>query len=167
MSDNTIEVLGQKLSYPTTWQGTAAVLIVCVCMAFLAYTLTPSQIDSYANLLEGKTEQKINDELLNTNNQLNTQIEELQSQVLQLSEHAQIEKKEKQKIAKNLETLRHNREQSYTKLAELQEEQSAQLATIDKSKLNRSQIKYYDKRQKVFLKHLDKIKIQKGTLTLK
>ncbi len=79
-SDNSIEILGQKFSYPDTWQGTAAILCVCICVAFLAYTLTPAQIDALAGVTRAddkKVEAKlteINKKLLEENNYLKEQI---------------------------------------------------------------------------------------------
>jgi len=37
MSDGTIELFGQKLSYPATWQGTTAVFIVCTAITIIAF----------------------------------------------------------------------------------------------------------------------------------
>ncbi len=38
MDNNTIEILGQKFSYPTTWQGAFSVLVIFSCIAYLGST---------------------------------------------------------------------------------------------------------------------------------
>jgi len=46
MSENSMEILGQKFSYPSTWHGAFSVLIICVSATTLAITLSPEQIES-------------------------------------------------------------------------------------------------------------------------
>lgn len=62
--DCNIEILGQKLSYPSTWHGTAAILIVCICIVAVAFVFkewaTPENLDATRGLLY-KTSKKQED----------------------------------------------------------------------------------------------------------
>jgi len=128
MSDNTIEILGQKFSYPTTWQGTSSVLIICLCVSFLGYTLDAKQIDSYSNLLNGTTERAFN-ESLETIAKLNSDIEGMQSTINQLTEKANLADEEKQEVYSKLEAERQSREKALVNLNNLQSARVSELNT--------------------------------------
>lgn len=79
MSDGTIEVLGQKLSYPTNWQGVAAVTVVCVAFTVIAYIAkgwaTPEVLQGLSGLASTTKEQEsINKNLLSNIEQLSAKI---------------------------------------------------------------------------------------------
>lgn len=119
MMDNTIEIMGQKFSYPSTWQGATSVFVVCSCIAFLAWTLEASEIDSYQGLFNGASEQAYN-ESLSTISELNAQIEGMQLTINDLSEKANLVEEEKEAVLARLETERQSRERALVSLSHLQ-----------------------------------------------
>jgi len=44
MSEHSIDILGQKFSYPSTWQGVVAVLVICCAVVALAYIFDGERI---------------------------------------------------------------------------------------------------------------------------
>jgi len=62
MSDGSIEILGQKLAYPTTWYATVAVMIVCVALVIIAYLAkgwaTPEILDGIKGITNFSAEQE-------------------------------------------------------------------------------------------------------------
>lgn len=78
-----IEILGQKLSYPTTWQGAAAVLILCIALTAIAYIAkgwaTPEVISGLAGLnTTTKQQEGINNSLLDNINKLSVKVASLE-----------------------------------------------------------------------------------------
>ncbi len=132
MSDNSIEILGQKIGYPTTWQGTFSVLIICGCISFLGYTLDPSDIDSYSALFSGTSEQAYN-ESLTTISKLNSDIEEMQITINELTEKANLAEAEKLAVFNKLEEDRKSREEALVTLNNLQNARVAELNQVQRS----------------------------------
>jgi len=93
-----IEVLGQKFSYPKTWQGTASVFFICITLAFFAWTLEPEQINSYKGIFASEADKQVEDRLVTLNKKLNTQVISLQEQVIDLSHKANLNKEDKEKL---------------------------------------------------------------------
>ena len=44
MDNHSIEILGQKLSYPSSWHGVVSVFFVCSCLVLLAYVIDENRI---------------------------------------------------------------------------------------------------------------------------
>tara|TARA_B110000503_G_scaffold31602_1_gene51099 strand:- start:1249 stop:1494 length:246 start_codon:yes stop_codon:yes gene_type:complete len=70
MSENSIEILGQKFSYPSTWQGAFSVLIICVSVTTLAITLLPEQIESLGIALGTELDKQFESDLVGINEKL-------------------------------------------------------------------------------------------------
>lgn len=86
MSDGSIEILGQKLAYPTSWHGTAAVLAVCVSLVVVASFAkdwaTPEVLDKLKGIASYSEEQdKTTKELVEAVAKLTLQLNELESRV--------------------------------------------------------------------------------------
>ena len=84
MPDNTIEIFGQKLSYPTTWHGASAVLVVCIAITVIAVIAkgwaTPEVIRGLNGLNETSKEQEsINVSLVNNIEALSAKLENLEA----------------------------------------------------------------------------------------
>lgn len=105
MQGNSIEFLGQKVSYPTTWHGTVAVLIVCVCVAFLGYSLDKERIDSWSGVVNNNAEKAYNDALL-TINKKDQQIQVLTNKITELTLQANLDKNQKIALNQDLESSR-------------------------------------------------------------
>lgn len=128
MSEHSIELLGQKFSYPTTWQGTLSVMAVSAAIAFLGYTLDADQIRSYQGLFAGKTEQAYQ-ESLDTVATLNQQIESMQGTILELSAKASLNGEEKKQVYQVLESDRLTRENKLNALSVSQQARTDALLT--------------------------------------
>ncbi len=77
-----IEIFGQKFSYPTTWQGTAAVVFVCIALTAIAYIArgwaTPEILNGLAGLnTTTKQQEGINNSLLDEINKLSEKVDSL------------------------------------------------------------------------------------------
>jgi hypothetical protein len=86
MSEGSIEILGQKLAYPTSRHGTAAVLAVCVSLVFIASFAkdwaTPEVLDKLKGIASYSEEQdKTTKELVETVAKLTLQLNELEGKV--------------------------------------------------------------------------------------
>jgi len=69
MSQEINEIMGQKLAYPSTWQGAATVFSICVAFVLIAYIFkawaTPDNINALKGLYAGTAVQdKLNEELV-------------------------------------------------------------------------------------------------------
>ncbi|QLE97464.1 hypothetical protein [Neptunomonas phycophila] len=53
MSEHSIEILGQKLSYPSNWHGVAAVFIVCSSIVAISYFLDEKRIGAIGKAVAG------------------------------------------------------------------------------------------------------------------
>jgi len=87
MTTNNIEILGQKLSYPETWHGMIAVLLVCLTLfGITSITLgwaTPEILQGLKGLTEtSMVQQKVNEDLLVNIRLLSTRIQELEHQII-------------------------------------------------------------------------------------
>jgi hypothetical protein len=86
MADGSIEILGQKLAYPTSWHGTATVLTVCVSLVIVAFIAkgwaTPEVIDKLKGIANYSEEQdKTTKDLVETVSRLTLQLGELEDKV--------------------------------------------------------------------------------------
>ncbi len=139
MPDNTIELMGQKLSYPTTWQGAFTVTMICFCITFLGYTLDANQIKSYSGLFSCSSEEAYN-ESLSTIAKLNSNIGGMQLTINALTQKANLAENEKTEMFSKLETDRKSRELAIEALSNLQAARVAELAkTQDKLPLQQQQ----------------------------
>lgn len=103
MSEYSIEILGQKFSYPSTWQGTFSVLIVCVSIASISITLSPEQIKSFGVALGTEYDQQFEKELVGINEKLNSEISSLKEDLLRLARTEIITEPEKIEIVSKVE----------------------------------------------------------------
>ncbi|MDR2208546.1 MAG: hypothetical protein LBE22_06210 [Azoarcus sp.] len=90
MSNGTIEILGQRFSYPTSWHGTAAVLAVCVSLVVVVFVVkdwaTPEVLDKLRGIADYSEEQdETTKDLVETVAKLTAQINELEGRVPQES----------------------------------------------------------------------------------
>ncbi|WP_017445694.1 hypothetical protein [Gayadomonas joobiniege] len=148
MADNSIEVLGQKFCYPTTWQGTLSVFIVCVCIGFLGYVLDADKINSYSSLFNGKTEEAYN-ESIETIAKLNQQIEEMQGTINNLTKKSNLATEEKVEIYTNLENKRKTREDALLNLKQVQADRIQELNKIESAIPPQQQSMFYLQQQKI------------------
>ena len=84
MSENNIEILGQKLSYPTTWHGTTAVLFLCIALVIIALLFkgwaTPDTINAVKGLYaDASVQDEVNQQLLKKIKLLTERINTLES----------------------------------------------------------------------------------------
>ena len=115
MSETSIEILGQKLSYPATWQGTTAIGLVCVCVAFLGYTLDAEELDSYSNLFNTTT-QDAYDTSVDTTAILNEQVISLQAKIQELSDSSNLSDDAKTVLNQELDVIAATQEQALASL---------------------------------------------------
>lgn len=88
-----IEIFGQKFSYPTTWQGTTAVIFVCVALIAIAYIArglaTPEVLNGLAGLnTTTKQQEGINNSLLDNINKLSVNVASLELKLIKATEKA-------------------------------------------------------------------------------
>lgn|GEM_PF-6095438 len=86
MADGTIEILGQKLAYPTSWHGTAAVFVVCISLIGISFIAkgwaTPEILDKLRGVANYSEEQdKTIKELVETSAKLTAQLSELEGRL--------------------------------------------------------------------------------------
>lgn len=84
MADGTIEILGQKLSYPTSWHGTAAVAIVCGALVAILFIVkgwaTPETLDKLKDVVNySQVQGATTENLVNTVAKLNERISAIES----------------------------------------------------------------------------------------
>jgi len=104
MSEHSIEFLGQKFSYPTTWQGAFSILVVSASISFLAYALSPEQIKSYGGLISSETAKIFEGDLVQINKKLSDDVSFLKAEVLRLTEAADIPEPKKEEIVSKVKT---------------------------------------------------------------
>ncbi|HCM1282890.1 TPA: hypothetical protein N2899_002258 [Vibrio parahaemolyticus] len=63
---SSIEILGQKFSYPTTWKGVCSIAVVGATICYIAYQMTPERIRALSELLKEK--KILESSLVNANN---------------------------------------------------------------------------------------------------
>lgn len=122
MPEHHIEILGQKFSYPSTWQGAFSILIVCTCIGFLGYTLDSDEITSYSKLFSKEKSEGAYNESLATIAELNSQIGGMQKTIHNLTSKANLAEKEKTKVYAKLEKERQIRKKALLSLSQHQED---------------------------------------------
>lgn len=90
MSNDTIEILGQKLSYPTTWYGTVSVFAVCLTIAAIFFMAkgwaTPENMNELKGIINYSENQKdVADTLVRSVDDINNKITDLESKLIKLS----------------------------------------------------------------------------------
>lgn len=168
MEDQRIEILGQKLAYPTTVYGTTAVLFLCIALVIIAKIAadwaSPEALAEARALLADETAKS--SEIASVNAELLSQISTLQTKLLQQSSTSRstssAEKPED--IEQHLEQLRVRREQAYTKLLENQKARAKTATTISAQPNAQSDIRIYtgqqQQQQQQFEKQLEQIQQQ-------
>jgi len=130
MSEHSIEVLGQKFSYPSTWHGTVSILIVCASISFIAYALEPEQINSYGGWFGSESDKKIEEGLVDLNKKQSEQIVTLKAEVSRLTTIANLAEDDKNKITTKLEAADKEINDAYNNLIGKQTERKDKLNTI-------------------------------------
>ena len=100
--ENSIEILGQKFSYPSTWQGTASILIVGATICFIAWTLEPQQINAYVNGIS-PSNKETESKLVAVNKSLTDEVVNLRKQVLDLAEKSSLDDVSKKDLLSKVE----------------------------------------------------------------
>lgn len=130
MPEHSIELLGQKFSYPSTWQGAFSVLVVCAAISFIASTLEPDQIDSYRSLFDTQSSKQVEDSLVNLNEKLNDQIISLKTDVLRLTEAANLANSEKEEIVSKVHSADREIKEAYSGLIQNQTDRKNRIDEI-------------------------------------
>lgn len=130
MAENSIEILGQKISYPSTWQGTTAVFSVCLCIGFLGWTLEGDQINAFGKVFNGHSEQAYNQSLQTIEKQ-NKMISSMQVTIDKLTSKAKISQEEKNKITERLKANIKDIESSLQSLSQIQQNKKSEFKTKD------------------------------------
>lgn len=128
MSEHSIEFLGQKFSYPTTWQGAFSVLVVCGCITVAAVMLSPEQIESLGVAFGNDSSEQLESELFAINEKLSSENASLKDDLLKLSEAANISEREKRKIVSKVETSEKELTAAYSNVIDMQSERKAMIS---------------------------------------
>ncbi|MFC1824386.1 hypothetical protein ACFL9T_16885 [Thermodesulfobacteriota bacterium] len=151
MPEHSIEFLGQKFSYPTTWQGSFSVLIVCISISFIAFTLSPEQIKSYSAWFGSESDKKFEGDLVSINQKLSDDVSSLKAEVLRLTKAADIPEPKKKEIVKKIEASDKKLNDAFAAIIEKQIErkdsisaaiprsgqQQQRILTIEKARLDK------------------------------
>ena len=113
MSDQ-IEILGQKLAYPNTWQGASAVFFFCLSLTLISWFafkwLTPEAVQALNAIVVGQNAEK--QQLVLANQKLLQQVEYLQKQVDEFTKGSQtVDVIDKKAITESLKQFRKEREE--------------------------------------------------------
>lgn len=160
MTNYSIEFLGQKFSYPTTWQGAFSVLVVCASLSFLVYKLSPEQIDSIGTLLGRTSDQQFENNLVEVNQKLKAHNKELQAQVTKLSQMADISAQEKKKITSTLAVNDKQVKEAYRMLIQEQTARKAAIAALQSSNPKHQQ--FLNLEQAKLSERISKLKLQQS-----
>jgi hypothetical protein len=77
MGEYSIEILGQKFSYPTTWQGTASILVVCLALVAIAFIFDGERIKAIGDVIDSASKATIDDALQKANTTITNQANEI------------------------------------------------------------------------------------------
>lgn len=130
MSDNDLEILGQKFSYPSTWQGSVTVLGICFCISFLAVTLDDTTIESYAQLVHGVASHEAYEQSLQTIDELVAENEKMRSLVIKLGNASNLNATQIDEINEDLGEGITSITQSLSYLDEHQKQQSLNFSKL-------------------------------------
>ncbi len=169
MEDQRIEILGQKLAYPTTVYGTTAVLFLCIALVIIAKIAadwaSPEALAEARALLADETAKS--SEISSVNAELLSQIATLQTKLLQQSSTSSVSSnaaEAPEDIEQHLERLRVRREQAYTTLLENQKARAKTASTISAQSGAQPDIRIYtgqqQQQQQQFEKQLEQIQQQ-------
>ncbi|MEQ3763103.1 MAG: hypothetical protein ABNH15_08590 [Alcanivorax sp.] len=128
MPEHSIELLGQKFSYPTTWQGSFSVLVVCGCITVATVMLSPEQIDSLGAAFGRESSERLESELFSINEKLSSENATLKNDLLKLTDTANIPEREKRKIVSQVETSEKELTAAYANVIEMQSERKTMLS---------------------------------------
>ena len=145
-----IEVLGQKLSYPTTVYGCVAVLFFCIALVSVAKIAadwaTPEALSEVRSLLADETAKSA--EIADLNEELLYQVSELQTKLLSKpydrNSTADPQASNDMALELDLEKLRVRREQAYLKLLE---DQKVRADTAAANEDNKPELRIYSDQQ--------------------
>ena len=131
MTDNSIEILGQKFSYPDNKYGALSVFFICASISFIAWTLEPNQINAYANNFGTMKEKQAEADLVSLNNELNKEVNYLRVEVLRLAaNNKNVNEDEKKNIVKKIDANQKIIDSKYSNLIKTQNERQEQLDKI-------------------------------------
>jgi len=119
MSGDTIEILGQKFSYPSSWPGAFAILVIGLCIAFVVYSLDEGKINSWSKIFNGTNEKAYNDALATIANQ-HKEIQTLKSTISDLTSNTNLSSTDIDKLQKSIEDASKLSESSLSQLSSSQ-----------------------------------------------
>lgn len=138
MDNHSIEILGQKLSYPDSWHGVASVFFVCSCIVLLAYVIDEQRIgaigDAVANTksaVNSSTEKTLSEARVTIANQVK-EIENMTKAIKQME--SQIEKKDftRSKVFQDLKIYRDDTTLSLGNYLSSQKELNKEIKSLEK-----------------------------------
>ena len=148
MDDSRIEILGQKLAYPSTVYGAFAVGFVSLALVLIAWIVaswaTPEALSATRTLLAQEAEK--NSEIVAVNKELLSQLEELESKLISKVSTGASETTDAE-INAELERLRTRREQAYQKLLEDQKQRAKASSDILADQISRPEVRAYTGQQ--------------------
>ncbi|GAB1259273.1 hypothetical protein NBRC116494_37760 [Aurantivibrio plasticivorans] len=125
MSEHSIEFLGQKFSYPSTWQGAFSVFVVCTAITTTAITLSPEQVNAIGSLIGNDSEETV----VSLTDKLSKENLELRKQVLWLAETPDISREERQEVVSKVKDSAEEIDQTYAAVIDKQIEKSQAIST--------------------------------------
>ncbi|MBJ7536270.1 hypothetical protein [Marinomonas transparens] len=147
MTEHSIEFLGQKFSYPSTWQGAFSILVVCASATILAVTLSPEQIESIGVAFGTESDKQFNDELIIIQEKLSQENAVLKAEISRLTQVANIPVSEKQAIALKIEASEKAIGDAYSKAIETQMERQETISTVVPSSNLQQRVISFEKAQ--------------------
>lgn len=137
MSEHSIEFLGQKFSYPSTWQGAFSVLVICSSLTVIAVMLSPEQVNAYGSLVGSESEKSV----LSLTEKLSQENISLRADILQLADSSDLPDEQKQEIVLKVESSAKEIDETYTEVIEKQLEKSEAISlAIPKSHWQQQQM---------------------------
>lgn len=141
MSENSIELLGQKFSYPATWQGAFSVLVVSASLTVAAVMLSPEQIESLGVAFGTESDQRLESELFAINEKLSQENASLKDDLLKLTDTSNIPERKKRAIVSKVENSEKELSAAYANVIEIQSERRDMIsAAIPASTLQQKKV---------------------------
>lgn len=103
MQENSVEFLGQKFSYPSTWPGAFSVLVVCASITTTIIALSPEQIDSFSVALGMESDKKIEKNYLELNKKLIEEFSSLKKEVKEIVLKGDVSDEGRDRLLTNIE----------------------------------------------------------------
>lgn len=127
MSEHSIELLGQKFSYPTTWQGASSILVVCASLTVFAMNLSPEQAEIIRLAFGSESDKQFESGLVEINEKISNENAFLKAQVLELTEAANIPEAQRREIVSKVEEAEKEISDAYANIIDMQVERQKTL----------------------------------------